>query len=93
MTNKTTDQTFKKTRQVVGANGNQLIDNLNENIMNEAPGHDGNVALEQSGQQRSHNQQIERDLVNKGYSTRPTDEQVAIDADLKTKLDKRASRE
>lgn len=41
MTNKTTDQTFKKTRQVVGANGNQLIDNLNENIMKEAPGHDG----------------------------------------------------
>lgn len=41
MTNKTTDQSFKKTHQVVGANGGQLVDNLNEKIMKEAPGHDG----------------------------------------------------
>ena len=41
MGNKTTDQSFKKTHQVVGANGNDLVDNLNERIMKEAPGHDG----------------------------------------------------
>lgn len=41
MSGKTTDQSFKKTHQVVGANGNDLIDNLNEKIMKEAPGHDG----------------------------------------------------
>lgn len=41
MGNKTTDQSFKKTHQTVGANGNDLVDNLNEKIMKEAPGHDG----------------------------------------------------
>ena len=117
MTNKTTDQAFKKTHQVVGANGNQLVDNLNEKIMKDAPGHDGvrlsnhpplkpsspsiltlstslleqNVALEQSGQQRTHNQQIERDLEHKGYSTRQTDQEAALDAELKKKLDKRGN--
>ncbi|SPO23760.1 uncharacterized protein UTRI_03730_B [Ustilago trichophora] len=91
MGNKTTDQSFKKTHQVVGANGNDLVDNLNERIMKEAPGHDGNVALEQSGQQRSHNEQIERDLEHKGYSTRQTDEEAEADAELKKKLDKRGN--
>ncbi|CDU26345.1 uncharacterized protein SPSC_06539 [Sporisorium scitamineum] len=91
MTNKTTDQSFKKTHQVVGANGNQLVDNLNDKIMKEAPGHDGNVALEQSGQQRTHNEQIERDLANKGYSTRQTDEEAELDAELNKKLDKRGN--
>ncbi|EST05225.1 hypothetical protein PSEUBRA_005491 [Kalmanozyma brasiliensis GHG001] len=91
MTNKTTDQAFKKTHQVVGAGGGQLVDDLNGKIMKEAPGHDGNVALEQSGQQRTHNEQIERDLANKGYSTRQTDEEAEADAELKKKLDKRGN--
>lgn len=41
MGNKTTDEQFKKTQQVVGANGGQTIDDLNGKIMKEAPGHDG----------------------------------------------------
>lgn len=41
MGNKTTDQQFKKTHQVVGANGNDLVDDLNGKIMKEAPGHEG----------------------------------------------------
>lgn len=41
MTNNTTDGSFKKTHQVVGANGGQLVDDLNGKIMKDAPGHDG----------------------------------------------------
>ncbi|SPC66007.1 uncharacterized protein UHOD_04629 [Ustilago sp. UG-2017b] len=92
MGNKTTDQSFKKTHQVVGANGNDLVDNLNEKIMKEAPGHEGNVAAEQAGTQRTHNEQIERDLETKGYTTRQTDAQAAADAELKKKLDKRGNK-
>jgi len=119
MGNKTTDEQFKKTHQVVGANGGQTIDDLNGKIMKEAPGHDGvssspsfdplpllprhtdlssasiallqNVLAEQTGQQRTHNEQIERDLATKGYTTRQTDEEAAADAELKKKLDKRGN--
>ncbi|KAJ9479399.1 Trimethylguanosine synthase [Pseudozyma hubeiensis] len=91
MTSNTTDESFKKTHQVVGANGGQLVDDLNGKIMKEAPGHDGNVALEQSGQQRTHSEQVERDLANKGFSTRQTDEEAALDADLKKKLEQRGN--
>ncbi len=50
-----------------------------------------NVAAEQAGTQRTHNEQIERDLEHKGYSTRQTDEEAELDAELKKKLDKRGN--
>ncbi len=49
------------------------------------------MALEQAGEQRTHNEQIERDLAHKGYSTRQTDEEAELDAELKKKLDKRGN--
>ncbi|SNX83761.1 uncharacterized protein MEPE_02469 [Melanopsichium pennsylvanicum] len=89
MGNKTTDQSFKKIHQVVGANGNDLVDSLNEKIMKEAPGHDGNDEAERTGNHRTHNEQIERDLECKGYSNRQTEEEAQLDAELRKKLDKR----
>nr|CDI53779.1 putative protein [Melanopsichium pennsylvanicum 4] len=112
MGNKTTDQSFKKIHQVVGANGNDLVDSLNEKIMKEAPGHDGDASpttltqssaslldmlssplkndeAERTGNHRTHNEQIERDLECKGYSNRQTEEEAQLDAELRKKLDKR----
>ena len=49
------------------------------------------MAAEQAGTQRTHNEQIERDLETKGYTTRQTDEEAQTDAELKKKLDKRGN--
>ncbi|KAN0065723.1 hypothetical protein ACQY0O_000853 [Thecaphora frezii] len=91
MSGKTTDQSFKKTHQTVGANGNDLVDNLNEKILNTAPGHDGNVAAEQNGDLRPRNERIERDLNEKGYTTKASDEEMPEHDELKAKLDKRGN--
>ncbi|SPO35984.1 uncharacterized protein PSFLO_01455 [Pseudozyma flocculosa] len=91
MSGQTTDQSFKKTHQTVGANGNDVVDNLNEHIMKTAPGHDGNVAAEEKGELRPRSERIERDLREKGYTTKSSDQEMEEHDELKQKLDKRGN--
>ncbi|CAO1629498.1 unnamed protein product [Jaminaea pallidilutea] len=86
----TTDGRFKKTTQTVGANGNDVTktdSTLNDQIMGQrAPGNAENMA---GGSE--HNSKIERDLQEKGFSNRTSDETLEEASELKSKLDKRGN--
>ncbi|CAO1624015.1 unnamed protein product [Sympodiomycopsis kandeliae] len=90
-TDNSTDNRFKKNTQVVGENGNDVNpvgSTINDDILkSRAPGGDENVTEEP----HSANSKIERDLQEKGYSTRTTDEELDAAAELKAKLDKRGN--
>ncbi|PWN20755.1 hypothetical protein BCV69DRAFT_270447 [Microstroma glucosiphilum] len=87
----TTDSQFKKTEQTIGENGGQVTDTgkgINDDIFKtRAPGNAENFAAEPE----SNNSKIERDLAEKGYSNRTTDETLEEASELKAKLDKRGN--
>ncbi|CAO1632216.1 unnamed protein product [Parajaminaea phylloscopi] len=86
----TTDAQFKKTTQTIGANGNDVTatdKTLNDSILKDrAPGTADNEA-----EATDHNPKIERDLQEKGYSNRASDEQLDEAVELSEKLSKRGN--